>query len=361
MALWRTDSGKPERLAASGVPLESQLEDYIEADPALLGTRLMLIGRQVPTAHGGFVDLLAVDVVGGIHVFELKRDKTPRDVVAQTLDYGSWVASLDHGSIVEIFDRYRPDIAFDEAFGEAFGGDVPDELNTSQSLTIVAASVDSATERIVTYLNESFGVPINVVFFRHFEDRGASYLARSWLVSHESEIAPKTPSRAVRTREAWNGSDWYASFGDDAQSRSWKDARRYGFVSAGGGEWYSRSLKNLPVGARVFVCIPKRGYVAVGTVVGLARAFDDAVVQVDGEERLLSSLPLEGTYRRSADGLPESEVEWVVPTAWTATRDASQAIWRTGMFANQNSACRLSKQFTIDAVLEGLGIAQDDS
>jgi hypothetical protein len=30
-------------------------------------------------------------VEGRIHVIELKRDRTPREVVAQILDYGSWV------------------------------------------------------------------------------------------------------------------------------------------------------------------------------------------------------------------------------------------------------------------------------
>jgi hypothetical protein len=34
--------------------------------------------------------VLGVDVEGRIHVIELKRDRTPREVVAQILDYGSW-------------------------------------------------------------------------------------------------------------------------------------------------------------------------------------------------------------------------------------------------------------------------------
>ena len=35
-----------------------------------------------------------------------------------------------------------------------------------------------------------------------------------------------------------------------------EDAVKYGFVSAGGGRWYSQTLRGLPVGARVFVNIP---------------------------------------------------------------------------------------------------------
>ena len=77
MGLWRVDGGQPIKTASSGVPLESQLEVLIEADPTILGTPLLLVGRQVPTRHGTFLDLVAVDADGAIHVLELKRDRTP--------------------------------------------------------------------------------------------------------------------------------------------------------------------------------------------------------------------------------------------------------------------------------------------
>jgi RecB family endonuclease NucS len=38
----------------------------------------MVIGRQVHTGYGGFVDVLGVDLEGRVHVIELKRDRTPR-------------------------------------------------------------------------------------------------------------------------------------------------------------------------------------------------------------------------------------------------------------------------------------------
>ena len=341
----------------TGLALERQLEDYIEADPLLLGQRLMLIGRQVPTSHGGWIDLLAVDADGTVHVIELKRDRTPRDVVAQILDYGSYVAELDRPSVVQIFQSYQPHTSFDEAFAEFFGDNPPEELNAVQVFTIVAASVDHATERIVRFLNERFDVPINVVFFRHFDDDGASYLARTWLVDHDIEATPKKASKTQRTREPWNGRDWYVSFGQESGRRKWEDAREYGFVSAGGGEWYSRSLKNLPVGARVFVCIPKSGYVGVGTVIGEAAQFSEATLTVDGVTRQLSELPLEGSYRKDPTGDSEETAEYVVPIEWEATVPESEAIWKTGMFANQNSACKLSKQFTIETVEAALGVA----
>ena len=359
MAIWRADATSLTRLTASGIALESQLEDYIEKDPTLLGDKLLLIGRQVPTGHGGYIDLLAVDADGSVHVLELKRDRTPRDVVAQLLDYASWVAGLTHQEVVEIFDKYRSDVAFDEAFAECFGEAPPDELNANQLFTIVAASVDPATERIVKFLNEAFGVPINVVFFRHFDDGDSSYLARSWLVADESEASPRRAGTMQRTMETWNGRDWYVSFGDYPNGRRWEDARTYGFVSAGGNPWYSRTLRNLSEDARVFVLLPGRGYVGVGKVTGPARQFSEAEVTVDGAPHRLAELPLRGTYTHNSEGDTADTAEYVVPVAWEKTIPAEEAIWKPGMFANQNSACKLRKQFTIDTVLQWLGLPQE--
>lgn len=194
------------------------------------------------------------------------------------------------------------------------------------------------------------------MFFRHFHDNGASYLARTWLVSQEVEAAPRPLAKSRRTREPWNGHDWYVSFGEESGRRVWQDARSYGFVSAGGGEWYSRSLRNLPLGARVFVCIPKSGYVGIGRVTGSVARFSDAVVTVDGQQEQLAELSLAGTYLHNERGDTDETAEYVVPVQWEATVPASQAIWKRGLFANQNSACKLSNQFTIDSVAAALNV-----
>ena len=50
---------------------------------------LLIIGRQVRTECGAFMDLLGVDRNGDVAVVELKRDRTPRDTIAQIL-VGLW-------------------------------------------------------------------------------------------------------------------------------------------------------------------------------------------------------------------------------------------------------------------------------
>src|SRR3954466_5962912 len=79
-------------------------------------------------------------------------------------------------------------------------------------------------------------------------------------------------------REEWNGRDFYYSAGE-GDRRRWSDMVRYGFVSAGGGRWYSRTLRALKPGHRVWAHIPRVG--DVGVVALLA-----SVVPVDETELL---------------------------------------------------------------------------
>jgi hypothetical protein len=352
IGLWRID-GEPQRMTAGSLPFESRLEELIEGDPTVLGEPVLLIGRQVPTAYGKFIDLLGISGEGVLQVLELKRDRTPREVVAQALDYGSWIEKLSHDDVLAIFATYQPGVAFEEAFADRFGISPPEELNIGHRLTVVASDVDPATARIVEYL-AGFQVPINVMFFRYFVDDSREYVARTWLVAEGGSLPGLSKSKSNTTKEPWNGQDWYVSFGEYVGGRAWEDARRYGFVSAGGGRWYSHTLRSLPVGARVFVCIPKSGYVAVGDVIGEAMTFEDATLSVDGSLRKMAELPLEGVYEHNFD-VDDSE-EYVVPVRWIRAMPRGEAVWEKGFFANQNSACKLRSRFTLDELATRFGL-----
>lgn len=287
-------------------------------------------------------------------------------MVAQVLDYGSWVQGLTNEQIRDIYGAYarRRGLAeeLDEAFALRFGGSPPEALNSTHSLTVLASEIDAATERIVGYLASGFQVPVNVLFFRYFEDEGRSYLARTWLIDDAEATAPSAGSKGRAKQEPWSGTDWYVSFGDEPGGRSWDDALRYGFVSAGSGEWFSRTIRSLPLGARVFTHIPRTGYVGVGTVSGEPQPFEDAVLTVDGARRRMADLPLVGAYRVAGEGAPgegEDRREWIVPVTWGHAVPRESAFWRTGFFANQNSACKLRARFTIDEVSRHFGVVDD--
>lgn len=356
MGLWRIDGDRPRRLPTTTLPSEATLEDFLEKDPSLLGERLLVIGRQLRTPHGKYIDLLAIDGDGNLHVLELKRDRTPREVVAQVLDYGSWIGTLTRDEVIDVANEHLDD-PFEAAFAETFGDSLPDEINVELQLTVVAAELDSSSERIVNYLRD-FGVPINAVFFSYLQDEERHYLARSWLVSREDAPVPVAGSGRKSKRADWNGIDWFVAFGEESGSRDWNDARQYGFISAGGGAWYSRTLRALPRGGRVNVHIPESGYVGVGTVVGEAERFDRATTSINGKDALLSECKLAGSYSHGPGSeQDDTSAEWVVPVRWHVTVPRERAYWRKGMFANQNSACKLRQEFTLERLAEHFGVA----
>ena len=51
----------------------------------------------------------------------------------------------------------------------------------------------------------------------------------------------------------------------------------------------------------------------------------------------------------------KTDREWILPVTWASTVDRTQALRIPGLFANQNSACKLRDQFTIDEVTAFFG------
>lgn len=349
VAVWRIDGPEPVEVSPTPLVLERELEDVLAARPEILGEPLLVVGRQVATGMGGIVDLLAVDAESCVHVIELKRDRTPREVVAQVLDYGSWVETLTYDDVVRLYGEYSGDGGFEVAFEDLFGSLPQQELGPGHRLTVVAAVLDDATERILAYLAR-FAVPVNAVLFRHFESAGARFLTRAWV---QQPTAAKAPAR-VRSRghaEVWNGVDWYAAFGD-GPVRAWSDAAAYGFVSAGGGPWFSGKLHGPGIGHRINAYIPKRGYVGVGEVTGPAVPFDRAEVAVNGRRVKLADLPLVGSYRHDGEDEDEALREWVLPVAWQHTVTVEEAFRPQGAFALQHPACRLTSAHTVGLLAE---------
>lgn len=191
-------------------------------------------------------------------LIELKRDRTPREVVAQAIDYAVWVEGLEAQDISAIYRRFAPGRDLAEDFLGRFGQALDEEtLNDSHQIVIVAASLDDSSERIVSYLNKR-DIAINVLCFQVFDHGDQQLLSRAWLLDPvHTQVSATVTSKAKGARESepWNG-EFYASFGLGNDRRSWDEARRFGFISAGGGAWYSNTLNLLNVGDRIWVKSP---------------------------------------------------------------------------------------------------------
>ena len=357
MNLWRIEENRPRPLVMEGIDEEKRLESVIADDLAILGLRpLMLLGRQVATESNGRIDLLAIDDEGTLYIIELKRGRTPRDVVAQVLDYGAWARDVSAERLIRIFEQsqFSNGRTFHAAFADRFGGPPPAIINENHRLVIVASEMDSSTERIVDYLLDSYGVPVNVVFFRYFRDAGSEYLGRSWLKEPDAAEARARGKEPKRTPGEWNGIDYYVLFGDD-QARSWEDARTYGYVSAGGGSRWSKPLQRLEPGARVFVHHPHDGYVGVGRVMEGPVPIAEFTVTRDGHPRSLLDIPLRNdNIKKDADD-PE-RAEYLVRVEWEWTVPAGQGVWAKHFFSRRVTVAELRDPITSRKVCSHAGI-----
>lgn len=178
------DNGESElqEVSQASVGLEEHLEQWLEEDITILDDDLLVIGRQVETDFGGAVDLLCLDRNGDLVIVELKRGKTPREVVAQALDYATWGVDLSRDELEAQAESYlgKP---LDDAFFEALDEAPPDVLNGEHRLLIVGAEIDAQSERIIEYLSDEHGVNVNAATFQYFEDENAgALLARTFLI-----------------------------------------------------------------------------------------------------------------------------------------------------------------------------------
>lgn len=89
----------------------------------------------------------------------------------------------------------------------------------------------------------------------------------------------------------WNGRDFYIVLGRAGETHRWLMASQNGFLNAGGGSWYWKTLRNLFPGARVFAYRSKAGYVGIGRVTGEMIRARDAMVEVNGQRQPLLDRP----------------------------------------------------------------------
>lgn len=332
IGLWAVDDGRLLPISAGQVDRERRLEDWIESHPDILGERLLLVGRQVQTAYGGIIDLLAVDNEGRCVVIELKRGRTPRDIVAQALDYVSWVSELQDTDVRDRIARMSG-LCFNDAYRNRFGEvNTPEKLNTDQRILIVATDIDGATTRIVEYLTRRYGIDVNVVALSYFKVGEQELLARTWTVD-PTELAGRIESRAseplpMNSDRPWTGL-WHFNIGeggagiDAGVGRNWSEERRYGFLSCGQGATWRDEILKLRVGDKVYAYLNGAGYVGGGVIDSEATRADSFVPP--GSDKLLRELPLEtqGWFLNCDD--PDL-AEYMVGVNWSRTVDPSEGV-----------------------------------
>src|SRR4029079_13030402 len=164
---------------------EEDLENWIEKDTSLLGSRFLVIARQHDIPGVGCLDLLCIDEDGKLVVVEFKRKSTTRDTIAQILDYASWLDTASFEEIQNCAQRYlgKP---LSDAFQEAFETDLPSVTAQNHRMLVVAPKLDLSAERVINYLADRHDIEINAVFFRYAKTaKGEQILIRTLLVAEK--------------------------------------------------------------------------------------------------------------------------------------------------------------------------------
>ena len=189
---------------------EVVLQKWLEANPdgILEEGRLLIIGREVQTDLGGFIDLLGLDRQGNVVVVELKRDRTPRDTIAQALEYASYAERLDADALERILrayeqddslslaDQHRKCFALDEVEAVAF--------NKDQRLVIVGQTVTPQVRQTAAFLGAK-GIRTSCVEFTLFQADGGRRLLSQEIVVGESSAKPSpvSSSRPIVTERGF--------------------------------------------------------------------------------------------------------------------------------------------------------------
>lgn len=326
--------------------LESRIQDWVEHDLSLIGVDGIVLGREVKTDHGKRIDLLAMDEEGTLVIIELKRASSARDIVAQVLDYASWVAKIPTNQVHEIAQEYRGK-SLAEIYRERFGKAPPETLNATHQMIVVASEVDEATKRIIEYLSEEHDVGINASFFNIFGAEGHEWLTTDSLLD-QTEVTDRSVKKA---RAPWSG--FYYVTGGGEEQRPWDDMRKNGFVTASGGRVYSGKLDNLEVGAPIFFYQKGTGYLGYGHVT-TSKVRASEYTLGDGTP-LIEALP-NRQYLTEFEDDPD-RAAYVVGVDWKKTFDRSQAKTFTGIFANQNIVCKLYDQATAEFLKQEFEVA----
>ena len=184
---------KYERVPFEADHEESVLEEWLESNPdgVFEDGPLLIIGRQVATDLGKSIDLLGVDREGNVVVVELKRDRTPRDVIAQALEYAAFAAKLDAAALEGILGQYRPDEpqGLAEQHREYFDQTEAVAFNKDQRIVIIGQRVTPEIRQTALFLGAK-GVQVTCAEFSFFQAAGGGRLLSQEVVVGGEQAKP---------------------------------------------------------------------------------------------------------------------------------------------------------------------------
>ncbi len=189
---WQIKEGSLHQLNTSlrqeGRTEPYDLEPWLASNPEIISPDILIIGKQVPSKSGP-IDLLGIDKLGNPIIIELKRDRLPREALAQAIDYASDVAEWTIDKLSEVCTKYT-EKSLEDFISESF----PDievqnlNINNTQRIILIGFSVESSLERMIEWLSAHFNVNINAIILNYIKTAsGEEVLAKTSIISEELE------------------------------------------------------------------------------------------------------------------------------------------------------------------------------
>ena len=317
------------------------------------------------------INLLCVDKSANLVVVELKRSEDGGHMDLQAIRYAAMISTMTFTQAVEAHQSYLGRLGENDEYAQRsildfLGWEEPDEgeFATDTRIVLVSGEFSKEITTAVLWLNER-DLDIRCVRLRPYSLDGRTLLDIQQVMPlrEATEYQVQLRKKEAEKRQAqqsgpWNG-EYYVSFGHSAEGRNWEDAMKYGFISAGGGSWYTQTLNMLEPGARIWVNVPRVGYVGVGTVREPATEIKNSRVTLsDGKEVSLLQAPLKspGIGKHADD--PELS-EHIVKVSWIKAVSFAQAVSERGFFGNQNTVARPTTakwNYTIQILKDRFGI-----
>ena len=190
---WQIVDGKlvsaNNKLSDTGRKEKEDLEVWIKSNPIILGHNLIIIGEQVRTKSGP-LDLLAIDDQGNTVIVELKRERLPREVIAQAIDYASDIDTFSIDKLSEICHSYRGK-SLEETIEEGFPNVNPEELsiNINQRILLVGFGIEERLTSMIEWLSSKAEISINAVILNYVKTTsGDELISRTVILPEEIAI-----------------------------------------------------------------------------------------------------------------------------------------------------------------------------
>ena len=144
--------------AQLGLQERRDIQEWVAANPGILGDDLLIIGKEVSDFDrtNERLDLLAVDYDGKLVVIELKRDDTGADAHWQAIKYASYLHRASADDIIRMMADYA-EISQEEAATrllQHLGADDLNALNNDQRIILASHRFAPEVTSAALWLNE---------------------------------------------------------------------------------------------------------------------------------------------------------------------------------------------------------------